>query len=105
MARKGSTRAGFREVMGMRVRHGSMHGTVWALAPLDVTWHGPLHHHGRKADERECVWVAMSDGYVWYVDLDVRTGEVLTAHSTQQRCNAPVSEPLEEQLVDLEAAA
>lgn len=107
MARKSSTRTGFREVMGMRIRHASMRGAVWSLAPLDVTWFGPLAHHGRKADERECVWVAMSDGYVWYVDLDVRTGEVLTAYTTPQRCPGPVSEPLEEQLptLELEAAA
>ena len=105
MARKSSTRAGFREVMAMRVRHGSMHGAVWAMAPLDVTWFGPLDHHGRKADERECVWVAMSDGYVWYVDVDVRTGEVLTAYATEQQCPGVVREPLEEQLPTLELAA
>lgn len=88
----------------MRIRHGSMVGAVWSPAPLDVAWYGPMNHFDRRAEERECVWVAMSDGYLWYVDLDVRTGEVLTAHTTLQRCNPPVIEPLEQPL-DLGAVA
>lgn len=90
------SKAGFREVMGLRITHGRLFGVVWSPAPLDVTHYGELHFHDRPASRRECVWVAMSDGYVWYVVVDVETSEVLTAHTTRQACPVPVRESVGE---------
>lgn len=86
------SKAGYREAMALRVEHGSLFGLVWSPAPLDSEAFGPLQHHGRPAERRECLWVAMSDGYLWYVEVDVVSGEVLTAHTTRERCNAPTRE-------------
>lgn len=77
----------------MRIQHGELFGLVWSPAPLDSEVFGVLCHHERPAGaRRECLWVAMSDGYLWFVEVDVVTGEVLTAHTTKQGCFAPTRE-------------